>query len=70
MQAKTRKAKSKAGPSTASQPRRNSTQSPADAAELPIIHRHAAGIDCGSQEHYVAVPARLRAGGRATGAAL
>ena len=34
-------------------------------AELAILHRHAAGIDCGSQEHYVAVPPEAVAPGEA-----
>lgn len=34
--------------------------------ELPILHRHAAGIDCSAEEHYVAVPPELVAPGEAS----
>src|SRR5215467_11912239 len=37
--------------------KRSQLQSQEFTAGLPLLHRHAAGIDVGSREHYVAVPA-------------
>jgi len=50
---RTRTAKDKATPAKVG---KRARQPRAKTPELPVIHRHAAGIDCGSQEHFVAVP--------------
>lgn len=52
MKTQTRQAK----PRTSKAKARRARQTRAKTEEWPVIHRHAAGIDCGSQEHYVAVP--------------
>ncbi len=40
-----------------SQQRKRQKRTAVDATEaLPLLHRHAAGIDVGNAEHYVAVP--------------
>ena len=40
-----------------SQQRKTQKRTAVDATEgLPLLHRHAAGIDVGNAEHYVAVP--------------
>ena len=40
-----------------SQPRKRQKRRAVDGTEgLPMLHRHAAGIDVGNAEHYVAVP--------------
>lgn len=56
MKAKARQAKSVAKTAQAKRPRAKGPARRAPGEELPVVHRHAAGIDCGAEEHYVAVP--------------